>query len=298
MSVGRGHSGGLFVFQSCGRRAGGGVWVAALEAGLLLFWCGVLVGFAASGRVANYLHPLFHGGVWGAGFFLGVLAVLRVIFFRGECSCGEAGFRGHTVRNAGGAVGAGVWLVVPVLVAVLVSPSEFGEGAVRNRGLFFSPDELPVVRDGLGFADRVTLGSAYPGLPGMDADSYLSRTAEGRIRAEILDLILAARDEVLRPDFEGQAVEVVGQFLPSRNEGEDGGRFYLVRVYILCCAADARPLAVVVDGGGETGFAPMSWLKVSGVARFRKSQRGVAVPVIEIEAVEQVGAPERRLGSF
>ena len=67
----------------------------------------------------------------------------------------------------------------------------------------------------------------------------------GQIKAQTVDLIYAAEEPSMRADFEGKEVEVIGQFMPAReNNAPKADRFNLVRMFIICCAADARPVAI------------------------------------------------------
>ena len=50
----------------------------------------------------------------------------------------------------------------------------------------------------------------------------------------------------MRADFENKEVELIGQFMPPRADNPKGDRFNLVRMFVICCAADARPVAITV----------------------------------------------------
>ena len=64
--------------------------------------------------------------------------------------------------------------------------------------------------------------------------------------------------------FSGKTVEVIGQYLP----GSDKSEFKIVRMFIVCCAADARPISVPVKAQGPVSVADMSWVKVIGQPEF------------------------------
>src|SRR4029077_14106641 len=95
---------------------------------------------------------------------------------------------------------------------------------------------------------------------------YLQRTTDGTIVAEVLDLLYAAQDNALRKDFEGKSVELVGQLMPDTSGNATGHRFKAVRMFMTCCAADARPVATLFEIEQKVGLPEMSWIKVTGTA--------------------------------
>ena len=71
----------------------------------------------------------------------------------------------------------------------------------------------------------------------------MKTTPDGHVLAEVTDLLFSAEDDTMRPAFEGRTVEVIGQYLPVKDS--PSGRFQIVRMFMVCCAADARPVAVI-----------------------------------------------------
>ena len=137
-------------------------------------------------------------------------------------------------------------LVVPLLIAATVSPDQFGEAIVANRGYIEEINDLPGYKPSI----EPPLPTADPqGDAGADAASqeYLPRNEAGQIKAQTVDLIYAAEEPTMRADFEGKAVELIGQFMPERADNAKGDRFNLVRMFVMCCAADARPVAITVQ---------------------------------------------------
>jgi uncharacterized repeat protein (TIGR03943 family) len=153
---------------------------------------------------------------------------------------------------AGGPVALAI-LVIPVLAAVKTSQSSFGATAVLNRG---------IIQD---------IGSLAGYQPPMD-------------------LMYAASDETMRSDFDGHQVEVVGQILPARTDNPSGDRFHLVRMFIMCCAADARPAGINIEKTGGTEFPEMSWVKVRGRATF-PVENGRHSALVVAESIEETEPP-------
>ncbi len=100
---------------------------------------------------------------------------------------------------------------------------------------------------------------------------------------EVGDLLIAAQSEAGRAGVDGKRVEVIGQVFPL---GEK--KFELVRMLMLCCAADGQMLAVPVLSDHE--LPAMKWAKVTGRVGFeRKGER--EVPQITAETVTPVTRP-------
>ena len=124
----------------------------------------------------------------------------------------------------------------------------------------------------------------------VDATQYLRKSADGTPIAEVVDFLFAADDPSMRPDFEGKKFEVVGQFLPDR--GGEKMKFQLVRMFMLCCAADARPVAVTVQAPGTLeGIADMSWVKVIGNLKFAQGSDGRMTPVLHADKILPTDPP-------
>jgi uncharacterized repeat protein (TIGR03943 family) len=267
-----------------------------LEASALLVWGSVLCYFYFSGRMESYLHPTFYGFVLASGIVLVVLGLLAFFFSDSEfCACDDPDCPDPVA--GGPAIRALlVWsiLVIPLLWSATASPGQFGATAIFNRGLVESLDQLPGARNTREPVFPTAHSDApWAGDPSMDFESYLSRTDEGLIKAETIDLLFAAEEPPIRPDFENQNIEIIGQFLPDRNRsaGRDD-RFQLVRIFIMCCAADGRPIGVPVQGTVPPDLPEMSWLKIKGKATF-PIQGGRVVPLVEAYSVEEIDPPRQ-----
>jgi len=119
---------------------------------------------------------------------------------------------------------------------------------------------------------------------------YLTRSPDGNIVAEVLDLLYAAQDNVLRKDFEDKKVELIVQYMPDATSNGAGNRFKGVRMFMTCCAADARPIATLVEADAMPSFPEMTWIKVVGTATF-PIERGRRVSVVHATKVEKTEPP-------
>jgi len=249
--------------------------------GVLMVWGIVLSYFYLSDRIASYLHPAFH--IYTA-ISAGVLLLLSLAML--------LTIPGESVKHGLSRMGILPFLLltIPLLAATKLSPSNFGATAVMNRGMVdniadlpgFSPPQDPALPSADGSVKEGTM---------MDPSLYLKRNADGYIAAETVDLLYAAGEPAMREDFENKQVEVTGQFLPALAGNPNGDRFNLTRLFVMCCAADARPVAISVQSQPSTDLPKMTWVKVRGKATF-PVEGGRHMPVIVAESVTETDAPE------
>ena len=246
-----------------------------------------------------------------AGLLLGIMA-LAFLFFPVDAECCATANCSHPLSR----VRAGKWLtflilLLPISVATFVSQDSFGKSTMMNRPIVTDASALPqlgkISNGPLDLplptqtgatastapaptaqtpAAQPTNGAQAPG----PANDYLERTAEGYIVAEVLDLLYAAQDAVLRKDFEGKTVQLIGQLMPDTANNPNGNRFKAVRMFMTCCAADARPVAAVVEGKTAPKLPEMTWIKIIGTATF-PIENGRRTAVLKADRVEKTDPP-------
>lgn len=266
-----------------------------LSAAVLAVWGGTLAYFYFSGRVLSYLHPTFQPWTGVSGVIL-LLMAGGLLFLPGakhhhcEESCGHDHDHDHDAPW-GRIFGAGV-LIIPLLVSASVSPSQFGAEIIQARGYVSDVSGLPgyqrtPVEPPLPTQDGVPAESPAPA----DAGDYLEKTPAGQIKAQTVDLLYAAQEPTMRADFEDKEIELVGQLMPATANNAKGDRFNLVRMFVVCCAADSRPVAVTVQAPRPEKFAEMSWVRVTGKATF-PLEGGRHIPVVLADNVTACDPPE------
>jgi uncharacterized repeat protein (TIGR03943 family) len=263
-----------------------------LSAGVLTIWGVMLAHFYLSGRVASYLHPSFHLWTGISGVVLLLLAAGLLFLPGGDDSCCEPGCEHLYIQQTPmKSALAGAVLVVPMVVAATVSPDQFGAATVSNRGYIEKINDLPSYKPyaepALPVADD---SQATSGTEEADA-SYLPKNEAGQIKAQTVDLLYAAEEPTMRADFENKDVELIGQFMPARANNAREDRFNLVRMFVICCAADARPVAITVQMDKPGSIAEMSWVKVIGKATF-PVESGRTVPIVLAKSVTPCDPPE------
>ena len=243
-----------------------------LPAATLATWSAVLLYFHFAQRMQSMLAPEFRVYALVAAVVLAVMA-LSFVLFKGDATCCSSGECGHGLsRLASGKVLTFLVLLAPIAVAARFTPREgFSKAFVENRGI---STQAPTAEK-----------------PPSD---YLVRTPEGNIVAEVLDLLYAAQDNILRQDFEGKNVELIGQFMPDTSNNPGGNRFKAVRMFMVCCAADSRPVATLVEADRLPDFPEMTWVKITGTPTF-PVEKGRRISVLKAAKVEKTRPPEEAM---
>ena len=287
-----------------------------LPAATLATWSAVLFYFHFSERMKNMLTPEFHRYALAAACVLALMAMVFVAF-KADASCCSSAECGHGLsRVSAGKLLAFLILLVPICIAVPYSRGEFSSNITKNRRTSTDGKDLPAAmeRTQEKFASMTANAPKIPGtvntkndlpLPSKDgtqpapavaqpqtkpATDYLTRTPEGYIMAEVLDLLYAAQDAILRPDFEGKQVQLIAQFMPDNTNNATGHRFKAVRMFMTCCAADARPVATLVEVEKMPAFPEMTWVKIIGKPSF-PIEKGRRISVLQAERVEKTSPP-------
>ena len=271
-----------------------------LPCATLTAWSSVLLYFYFSGRIASFLIPTFRPYVLIAGVVLGAMAAM-FLFQSAEAQCCIESECGHPMsRLAAGKVLTFLILLLPISVAAFFSPDAFGKAAIENRGIITDASALGVAptREAISQPVESPLPSDTESTPAAQPEpspgDYLQRTPEGHIVAEVLDLLYAAQDTTLRKDFEGKRIELVGQLMPDTADNAGGKRFKAVRMFMTCCAADARPIAAAVESAELPNLPEMTWIKITGTSTF-PIENGRRISVLKADKVEKTTPPDESM---
>ena len=271
----------------------------------LATWSAILLTFFFSGRVRDLLAPGFRTGVLVAGVAMGVMALIFLLLPVDAGCCSAADCSHSLSRLASGKVLTFLILLLPITTAATFSPAGYSANAIKNRGTITDASQLGAtprfnpapVEPPLPTADpnAATPAPAAPAQPQeMAPGDYLQRTADGAIIAEVLDLLYAAQDPTLRKDFEGKRIELIGQLMPDATNNASGKRFKAVRMFMTCCAADARPVAALVETEKLPELPEMTWIKITGTSTF-PVENGRRVSVLKADKVEKTAPPEESM---
>jgi uncharacterized membrane protein YcgQ (UPF0703/DUF1980 family) len=274
-------------------------WAAKFFNGITLLGLGgVLIAFFINGRIDQYLHPQLR--LWelvgGIGFC--VAGAIYLVTKKSMDCCVDGQCIHSNPRSPVRAMMALGVIAVPLIAGTVFSKDSYDQQAILNRGFVqdasglplrnFAKDATPAKDPNQPAIPSAALGgdndenSIEPALPqdgsgntasqngaGQNSkddgsEQYLPRAEDGNVALEVSDLLYSETEESLRRMFSGKTIEVIGQYLP----GSDKSEFKIVRMFIVCCAADARPISVPVKVQGPMSIADMSWVKVIGQPEF------------------------------
>ena len=275
-----------------------------LPCATLAAWSAVLLYFFFSGRIQAFLHPTFRPYVLIAGLVMAAMALVFLLL-PADADCCSSAECGHGLsRLATGKILTFLILLLPLSAAAMFSPDGFGKDAMLNRGIITDATALrppPSAQTTPLTAPELPLPTNNPATPTPAASTpppapqdYLQRTPDGRIIAEVLDLLYAAQDNNLRKDFEGKAVELTGQLMPDAANNASGHRFKAVRMFMTCCAADARPVATLVECEKLPNLPEMTWIKVTGTATF-PIENGRRISILKADRIEKSAPPDETM---
>ncbi len=244
-------------------------WLPALT---LVVWGFILLYFYGSGRLAAFLHPLFRPGVLIAGVGLLLLAAGSAVGGGEECC--EEDACGHGIsRLTVGKILTFVVLLLPVTLAFFSTRDGFSLNAIENRGVVMDASEL---------AGR----SGALEVP-QDVD---------HLTISVIDLLYAAQDERLQEEFSGKTIEVVGQLMAEKTANPRGNRMRVVRMFMNCCAADAKPVGALIEFQAlpEAQVPELSWVRVVGKPSF-PMEGGRKIAVLKVDSIDVTDPPDESM---
>lgn len=168
---------------------------------------------------------------------------------------------GHSHREP-----AVAWLLVlPVFALLLVAPPALGSYAANRAGTALQET------------------SDFPPLPAGDP-----------VKVGLVDYATrAVYDE--GKSLDGRRVVLTGFVLIGDDKAP-----YLARMTLSCCAADARPVKIGLDGSVPSGLAADTWIEVVGRYTTKSTKdevNGGVIPYIDIEEHRRIDAPTNQYES-
>jgi len=168
----------------------------------------------------------------------------------------------------------------------LPDPGPVERTAVKEGNVAGNPERVqspPVARTPVEESPR---GQATKDAPQAEA----GKTAAPAKAVSILDLYSAPRI------YEGKRVKLMGML--HKNDAQvkkDFGRDLLVvfRFVITCCAADAMPSAVLVDGEDMPDLPESAWVEAEGIFTLHE-KNGRRVPILEKSSIKKIDPPKQK----
>lgn len=136
--------------------------------------------------------------------------------------------------------------------------------------------------------------AAYASFTLDDLKAQVDQNANGDLMITVPELFYTGGDKVIQKVLAGQGVETVGQVM-AEIVNDNGKRLRVFRVFMECCAADSRPLAIPVEfAAGLPQYKEMGWYKITGKMSYRE-EGGLTVPLLEAETFERTEEPENAI---
>lgn len=222
-------------------------------------------------------------------------------------------------------------LLVPILVATSYSQDKFsGEYLAKWGKIERQMQQMRIARDRAGEVgaakgatvsnpytqEGIDAAGTYPGAESADTPPDPNATAAGAKAGEawgsftiedlkkmvpqseagnfLLDvpqIFYTAGDRELMGVMEGIPVEATAQLMEETLNNPTKTRLKAFRLFIECCAADARPLSIPVDfGKAPPDYTEMGWYKLFGKLHYA-TENGETIPMIKIERIELTTEP-------
>jgi len=277
---------------------------------LLTLWGGFVLWLSFTGQLSTYLHPSLQPYTAAAGVILLVLAAFAARSLlvtphshsyshaHNECC------HGHHVRSEhGGAHHHGEdqsgWVALSFKTLLLLLPLGmifFGQGTkftmttVQNRGVVDDLQKLPTANASAASAASAVTASSTASV---SSTSTHQGAPSGAMPVQIIDMLYAVQMPSYRGEFEGKEVELTGQYVPLTTGNPKGDRFQAIRMFITCCAADAKPVGVTIQCPRDVKplkIPDMGWVKITGKPVF-PMEGGRRTAIIEATKVEECTAP-------
>jgi uncharacterized repeat protein (TIGR03943 family) len=232
------------------------------QAVILLLVGGAVLRASLTHQYLNYVKPGLHVFLIAAGVIL-VCAGAYALWFELRPTAAHVHDDGHGHSHKGPAV---AWLMLlPALALLLVAPPALGSYAAGRTGT------------------AVAAPSDFAPLPAGDP-----------VQISMLDY--AARAVFDQGHSLGdRRVRLTGFAMP----GPDG-TWILTRMIVTCCAADARPIKVALDGDLPTDITDEQWLDVVGTydQRLLKDPvNGESIPFIHVTEAAKIRPPTEQYES-
>ncbi|MFB9909208.1 TIGR03943 family putative permease subunit [Allokutzneria oryzae] len=225
---------------------------------LLVLLGGALLKIGLNGSYLNYVKPSFQWLVVGTGSVMVLLAVLAIVrdLRRHAAGAAETHEHGH---------GRSTWmLLLPVLAIFLIAPPALGSDSVnRNDGRSVAQGE------------RKTGGAKFDPLPPGDV-----------VPITMTDFVTrSAWDDA--NTLNDRTVRMTGFIVRDKTST------MMARLVMGCCAADATPVRVRLDGDPRAAALPVdSWVEVTGrIQPGTATEANSYTPALTVSDLRPVPAP-------
>ncbi|AKK11320.1 TIGR03943 family putative permease subunit [Corynebacterium uterequi] len=227
----------------------------------------VCVGLAVTGTLNNYLQPYFRPLMVLTGAALIGLAVWTLSTLRraahASATSAAASWTPVKVLSRTSAL-----VAVPVLLVLVAAPDPLGAAMVSASSV--GGGQLSAAPAALSANDSSGFAPLGEGVTDIGLDELYLRHAFGNPE-----------------DLNGKTVTTTGFVTPVQEDTQMFGTFMVARFKIFCCAADAIPVAVIINSA-QPAPPTDSWVSVTGVVTTTENSI-----ILNDVTVEPIPAPER-----
>ena len=254
-----------------------------LQSLAVIAWGGVLVIFYYRDLLEKYLAPDFRLLAFAGGLGLIVIGAFTLLTAWHHADCGHDHGPGDAHDHESldiHPVFAFLILTVPLFCAVSWTKHQYSIDALTRKGLTDSPLD----------SGSLFLSSVLPPLTRELIEKQHPPNPDGYRPFPVMELFFSSADPEMRELIEGMPVVTEGRMVPTP-DGEPGC-YRLYRLFITCCAADSRPIPIIVRFKPEAlpQVEPNTWMTVSGTITFPDEGRGPQ-PVVEVDFARPGEAP-------
>jgi uncharacterized repeat protein (TIGR03943 family) len=251
---------------------------------IVLSWSGVMLYFFASGRINKYLAPDFRSLALYGGLGLAVMGLFLLLTAGEKAACGHDHTEGDPHDHEASEMHpltSMCFMLAPLFFAVASTKDGFSVQALSRKALFDAP-----------LNNSVFLSKDLPPLTIEEIEKTHRKNEAGFYEFNLMELYFAVGDPELQKLINGMKVETEGRLVMEKENNESGKRRRLYRLFITCCAADARAVPIILDFGDQEipSIKDNDWVKVSGKVTF-PIERGASQVVLETSICEPKEAP-------
>ena len=181
-----------------------------------------------------------------------------------------------------------ILLLLPLYIIVLGHANHYTLSTIQNRGVVQDIKNLPGAKKSAPLVQTPAVNASSSNAE--NSSETLPVDASGSMPIQVIDLLYAVQMPSYREEFDGKQVELIGQFVPLTTGNPKGDRFQAIRLFITCCAADAKPVGVTVQYDKPLKASEMSWVKITGTPTF-PLEGGHRTAILVASKVEQCPAP-------
>ncbi len=245
----------------------------------LIVWGGVLLYFYSSGRMAQYLAEQFRNtALWGALAMM-VLGLFNIITAKQEAACcGEAGEEhdhDHSDLHPGVVL---FTMIVPVLAASFLTKDMYSQNVLARKGLYNNKIDTKAFFNQRKAFTKETL------------EQNTKKTEDGHYLVDLLDIYFAVSEPEMRAIFDGLPISLSGHISTDAEDAKPN-HLRLYRIYVMCCAADSRPIPITLEFSGEQPDPNViKWITAKGKLAYVKED-GIDRAILRVTSYEASQPP-------